>query len=354
MPHRDIVVVGASAGGVEALSRLMAGLPADFPAAIFVSVHFPASSMSMLPRILNRAGPLEAVHPHDRDVIEPGKIYVAPPDHHLLVFSGRVRVVRGPTENGNRPAIDPMFRSASVAYGPRVLGVVLTGNLDDGTAGLHAIKRRGGATIAQDPAEAMFPSMPTNAIDYGVVDHIATLDDIPSLLVRLTSRAVELPSEAPVPDDAASENEFARYGLDAIGNGETHPGTPSSYSCPDCGGVLWEIRDGDMVRYRCRIGHGWTSDGLVFQQTQMIDDALAMALRSLEESANLSEQMAKRARRRGNDVIALRFEENQRAAEQRAAVIRNVLIGGRRVHVDAEPESVTAHLAEPTTSTRRK
>jgi len=354
MQRRDIVVVGASAGGVEALSRLVSLLPAEFPAAIFVTVHFPPSTTSVLPRILNRAGPLEAHHPRDRDVIEPGKIYVAPPDHHLLLASGRVRVVRGPTENGNRPAIDPMFRSAALSYRARVIGVVLTGNLDDGTAGMQAIKRRGGATIAQDPADAMFPSMPTNAIDYGVVDHVATLDEIPSLLVQLTSRDVDESTEVLVSDDASRENELSQYDLEMIQNEEEHPGTPSTFSCPDCGGVLWEIQDGEMVRYRCRIGHGWTSDGLVFQQTQMIDDALAMALRSLEESANLSEQMAKRARRRGHEMLAARFDENRRAAERRAAVIREVILRGRRVEVDAEADTATEHLAPMRVDARTK
>ena len=195
MQRRDIVVVGASAGGVEAISRLVSGLPADFPAALFVTVHIPASTTSVLPHILDRAGPLEAVHPKDRDVIEPGKIYVAPPDHHLLLAPGRVRVVRGPTENGTRPAIDPMFRSAALSYRRRVIGVVLTGNLDDGTAGMIAIKRRGGATVAEDPADALFPSMPANAIACGVVDHIATLDDIPALLGQLTSGEVDMSAE---------------------------------------------------------------------------------------------------------------------------------------------------------------
>ncbi len=345
--------MGASAGGVEALSRLVSQLPPDFPAAVFVTIHFPASTTSVLPRILNRAGPLEAVHPRDRDVIEPGKIYVAPPDHHLLIFPGRVRVVRGPTENGNRPAIDPMFRSASLAYGGRVLGVVLTGNLDDGTAGVLAIKRRGGTTVAQDPTDAMFPSMPTNAIEFGVVDHVVTLEDMPSLLIRLTSIELEMPPEAPVPDDASRENEFAQFDADIIANEEEHPGTPSSFSCPDCGGVLWEIQDGEMVRYRCRIGHGWTSDGLVFQQTQTIDDALSMALRSLEESANLSGQMARRARQRGHDFLAARFEENKRSAEKRATVIRDVLLRTRRVEVDADAERVT-ELAQSEPRSKRK
>ena len=337
MYRRDIVVVGASAGGVEALTRLVARLPSDFPAAMFVTVHFPSSSTSALPRILSRAGRLEALHPENRQTIEPGKIYVAPPDRHLMLqHDGHVDIVRGATENGNRPAIDPMFRSAAVSFGRRVIGVVLSGNLDDGSAGLLAIKRRGGASVAQDPGDALFPSMPMNAIAMGAVDHIATIDDIPDLLARLTAERVAGPRETRMPDDAARENEYSRYDLQVVGNEEEHPGRPSTFSCPDCGGVLWEIQDGEMVRYRCRIGHGWTSDGLIAQLTNVIDDALDAALRSLEESASLSEQMARRARNRGNELLAQRFGENQRVAEQRAAVIRDVLVKARHIQVDAE------------------
>src|SRR4051812_13953252 len=160
MAKKDIIVIGASAGGVEALSRLVHSLPADLPAAVFVTVHFPRTSQSVLPRILSRAGSLPAVHPKDGEPIRRGTIYVAPPDQHLLLVNGAVRLVRGPTENGNRPAIDPMFRSAAVAYGDRVIGVVLSGNLDDGTAGLMSITRRGGVGVAQDPEDALFSSMP--------------------------------------------------------------------------------------------------------------------------------------------------------------------------------------------------
>ncbi|MGH7620622.1 MAG: chemotaxis protein CheB, partial [Gemmatimonadaceae bacterium] len=166
MIHRDIIVVGASAGGVEALQRLVAYLPANFGGSMFVTVHFPEHGTSTLPRILTRAGPLTAIHPVNGEPIIPGRIYVARPDFHLLLGPTGIRLVRGPRENGNRPAVDPMFRSAAVAFGRRVIGVVLTGNLDDGTSGLAAIKRRGGLAIAQDPSDALFPSMPHSAIEH--------------------------------------------------------------------------------------------------------------------------------------------------------------------------------------------
>jgi two-component system chemotaxis response regulator CheB len=195
---RDILVVGASAGGIEALKAVCGSLPADLSAAVFVAVHLAASGPDLLPGILTRAGPLPAIHPEDLQPIEPRRIHVAPPDHHLLVKDGYVRVVRGPRENGHRPAVDPLFRSAAVAYGPRVIGVVLTGALDDGTAGLAAIKSRGGLAVVQDPLEARYPSMPQNAIRNVRVDHRARLAEMGPLLARLASQ------EAP-PEVAAVE-----------------------------------------------------------------------------------------------------------------------------------------------------
>jgi len=182
----DIIVVGASAGGVQALCSLVHGLPADLAAAIFVVLHVPAGGTSVLPAILKRSGPLEAVHPADRDPIRHGRIYVAPPDRHLLVHNGFVRVLRGPRENGARPAVDPLFRTAASVYGPRVAAVVLSGNLDDGAAGVLEVKERGGIVVVQDPCEAAFAGMPRTTIEHSRVDHCLTLADIPGLLVRLS------------------------------------------------------------------------------------------------------------------------------------------------------------------------
>src|SRR5690242_8552854 len=176
MPPRHLIVIGASAGGVEALTKLVRDLPRDIPAAIFVTVHFPPTGSSALARILTRWGKLGSEHAIDGQEICEGQIYIAPPDHHLLVFRDRMRLYRGPRENGNRPAVDPMFRSAALAYGPTVIGVILSGNLDDGTSGLLAIKRRGGIAVVQDPDDAMFPSMPQSAIDHVAVDHVVKLD----------------------------------------------------------------------------------------------------------------------------------------------------------------------------------
>src|SRR5437870_1151500 len=187
MSGHDIIAIGASAGGVDALVKVVKDLPAHLPAAVFVVLHIPAQSPSMLPDILNRAGPLRAVHPEDNTEIKHGHIYIAPPDHHLLLDKDHIHIARGPKENRHRPAVDPLFRSAALAYGPRVVGIVLTGVLDDGTAGLRAVKRYSGIAIVQDPDEAIYPGMPLSAIEHVQVDHILPLAAIGPLLVRLAS-----------------------------------------------------------------------------------------------------------------------------------------------------------------------
>jgi len=335
---RDIVVVGASAGGVEVLQRVVRTLPAKFPGAIFITLHFPEHGTSVLPRILSRAGSLSAIHAADGDSIVPGRIYIAPPDYHLLLTPRAIRLVRGPQENGNRPAIDPMFRSAAMAFGPRVIGVVLTGALDDGVAGLAAIKRRGGLAVAQDPEEALFPSMPRSAIEHVAIDRVAPVAQIGHAILELID--VPIPDLDPaVSHDDVAENEYAVADLGVIEQPEKHPGTVSPYSCPDCGGVLWEVRDGEFVRFRCRVGHGWTSDALLSQQSETLDDALWVAFRALEENAALSRQIAARHRARGANRLAQRLEEQALATHARADVIRHALMTHTRIEAAADQKA---------------
>jgi two-component system chemotaxis response regulator CheB len=208
MADRDIVVVGASAGGIEALRHLVRCLPDRLDAALFVTIHFPSDGTSVLPRILNRAGPLPVVHPSEHESIVPGTIYIAPPDFHLLFSRGQIWLVRGPREHGHRPAIDPMFRSAAVTFGPRVVGVVLTGNLDDGTSGLAAIKHHGGLAIVQDPDDALFPSMPQSAIEHVAVDQVVAIRAMWPALERLLHTPIEK-GEFPITANDATENEAA-------------------------------------------------------------------------------------------------------------------------------------------------
>jgi two-component system, chemotaxis family, protein-glutamate methylesterase/glutaminase len=323
MPDHDIVVVGASAGGVEALVRLAGSLPADLPAAVFVVLHLPSAGTSALPGILGRHGRLPVNHVKDGEPIEPGRIYVAPPDHHLLVRTGHVHLSRGPRENGHRPAVDPLFRSAAHEYATRVVGVVLSGALDDGTAGLVAIKSRGGVAVVQDPEDALYPGMPGSALQHVDVDHVLPAVAMGALLARLAAEPAAEPP-GPAPTDMEVEVEVEGFSLEAM-EGE-HAGEPSGFSCPDCNGVLWGINDGGLQRFRCRVGHAWSPESLLTRQSESLEAALWIALRSLEERAALARRLAEPARRRGHRITATRFEEQAAEAQQAARVVRDLLL----------------------------
>ena len=324
MPGHDIVVVGASAGGVETLIKLIEKLPADLPASVFVVLHIPPQNPSLMPGILSRSGSLKAVHPRDGEAIQQGCIYVAPPDLHLLVEQEHVHLLRGPKENRHRPAIDPLFRSAAAAYGPRVVGVVLTGSLDDGTAGLLAIKRLGGVAIVQDPEDALYPSMPLNALRHVNVDYKLPVSEIGPLITHLAYEPVDKEGAYHVPEEMEIEMRIAEMNMNALNNGE-HAGTPSVFSCPECGGVLWEIKDGELARFRCRVGHAYSIESMMAAQSERVEEALWAALKTLEESVSLSRRLADQARERGQDWLAQRFEEKLQDAQQRAEMIRSAL-----------------------------
>lgn len=337
MATRDIIVVGASAGGVEALMTLVRGLPSDLPAALFVVLHIPATSESTLPHILARAGYLPAVHGTDGAPIRSGTITVAPPDHHLIVERGIVRITRGPRENRHRPAADVLFRSAAYAYGPRVIGIVLSGNLDDGSAGLAAIHRGGGKGIVQAPEDALFTGMPTNAIAVDP-EYILPVADIPSLLVQLVREEVHEQEAMPEGREMAREVRIAEFNMREI-EGDNHPGTPSPFGCPDCGGVLWEIEDGGMKRYRCRVGHAFSPDTLLVTQSEHLEAALWAALRGLEEKAALSRRLAVHAQNRAHERSAAGFTAQADEAEAHARVIQQMLTGSSRLSIDDSLEA---------------
>lgn len=323
----DIVVIGTSAGGVEVLNSLIGGLPADLPAAVFVVMHLAEGAPSVLPSILNRAGRLEAVHPEDGDPVKNGRIYVAPPNLHLLLENGTIRLTRGPKENRHRPAVDPLFRSAARAYGPRIVGVVLTGTLSDGAAGLLAIKQRGGVTVVQDPEAARFPSMPESALQYVDVDYCLPVDDIAPLLSRLSRQPAKESGAYLVPDEMEYESKIS--GLDpTVIDSDEHPGKLSAFSCPECAGPLYEIRDGKLIRFRCRVGHAYTAESMLEEKSEVLENALYLALNTLEESARIAERMADRSRGHGRNRVGARFEERAREAKEQAAVIRQILTEG--------------------------
>jgi two-component system chemotaxis response regulator CheB len=333
MPGHNIIVIGASAGGVEALAQLVDNLPPDLPAAIFVVLHVPAQGTSVLPSILNhrikkqhKNASLWATHPQDGEKIEQGRIYIAPPDQHLLVKNGYIRLARGPKENSHRPAVDPLFRTAARVYGVRVVGIVLSGTLDDGTAGLLTVKQQGGVAIVQNPEEAMYSGMPANAIENVDVDYILPVAEIASVLVDLVHKSVEeLPPS--VSNDMEIESDIAELEINAMQK-INRPGTPSPFGCPDCNGVLWEIDEGGVLRFRCRTGHAYSVNTLIAEQSEALEEALWNALRALEEKAALSERLAARSRDRNQNLSAKRFEDQRQFAQQRATLIRQLLLKG--------------------------
>lgn len=321
----SLVVVGASAGGVEALREIASGLPADLPAAVGVVLHVSPTAESRLPEILSRAGPLEARHAWDGDPIAAGRIAVAAPDHHLLVEGAHWRVVRGAHENGARPAIDPLFRSAAAEFRDRAVAVVLSGARGDGSAGAAAVAHVGGHVVVQDPAEAVFPEMPSNAIAADHPDRVLPIAEIAAAVADLVAR---LSPEAAVGHNDSQkmnlESSFAALDRDAIESSRP-PGAPSTFSCPACGGVLWEVED-ELLRFRCRVGHAYSADAVADAQGESVDGALWAALRALLERAELMTRLAHRNRKHGSASVA-RFDRQAREALEQAELIRAELLG---------------------------
>jgi two-component system chemotaxis response regulator CheB len=278
-----LVVVGASSGGIEALTKLAAALPADFPAAVCVVLHTSAQSPGILDGILDRAGPLPARAVRGGERPQPGHIYAAPPDHHVVVEPNRLRLTKGPRENRFRPAIDPLFRSAAQVYGPAAVGVVLTGNLDDGTAGLWAIKRLGGVAIVQDPADAAYPSMPQSAVQHVRVDHVVPLAAMAPLLTRVVTTPV-YEGAVVVPDRIDIEVKIAKA-EDPFTAGIEQLGEASTFACPDCHGVLLRLDEEGHVRFRCHTGHAYSAESLLAAINERVEDALWNAVRAVDEGA---------------------------------------------------------------------
>jgi two-component system chemotaxis response regulator CheB len=320
MARRDIIVIGASAGGLQALLELLAPLPVELPAAIFIVVHSSPEGTGMLPEILERSAAWKARYAEDGAAIEHGRIYVAPPDHHLLVKRSGIRVTRGPRENRFRPAVDPLFRTAARAFGSRVIGIVLSGGLDDGTHGLEMIKRHGGIAIAQDPQHAVIQGMPLSAIQNVEVDHILNPGAMGAKLALLVREEVD--DEAGLvpegPDVAEGLTDNLRTGH--------MPGPPSPYTCPECGGALWELEDGRLLRFRCHVGHGYTAESLAVDQGEGLEYTLWSALRALEEQAALWRRMAQHAEHVGRLQSSRQFEAQALDAERRAMTLRRLLL----------------------------
>ena len=320
MTNKDIIVIGASAGGVDALVRLCQEFPADFPGTVFVTQHISPSSRSMLPRLLDRSGPLPVIAPVDGQLFERGHIYVAVPDHHLLLRPDSMLLVRrGPYENRTRPAINALFRSAAISYGARVIGVVLTGLLDDGTDGLIAIKAAGGSSLVQDPDEAQWPSMPRNALNRDHVDRSVRIAELPELLSRMVSE--EAGPSIPLPYDYVVEDQIAAQEFAVIEPDIETPGAPVRIACPDCGGVLNEIAADDEVRFRCQIGHAFSPLGLAEAQGTELERALAVAARTHRDRIKLFSKMSENAAERGMTHAAERWRQAIEESQQMLIIL---------------------------------
>lgn|SRR5262245_24181589 len=316
MSERQIVVIGASSGGIDALRALVAALPADFPAPICIVVHTAPHSPGLLAEILNRVSRLSVEMADNGRRLQRGLVYVAPPDCHLLVEPGSLRVTRGPRENGFRPAIDPLFRSAARVHGPATIAVVLTGNLDDGTAGLWAVKQLGGTAIVQDPEDALFPALPRNAMKHVRVDYVVQLRDIAPLLNRLATTPVEHRREITVPDHLDVEVRIAKE-QNALEAGLERIAAPSKYACPECQEVLFQLSEGGRLRFRCHTGHAYSVDSLLAAIGEATQDSLSNSVRALEEGALLLRQMADHLKGCGRADDAARHRLHERGEEVR-------------------------------------
>jgi two-component system chemotaxis response regulator CheB len=321
---RDIVVVGASAGGLPALRQLLGAFPGDLAASVFIVSHLSPDAPSLLPEILSKSGPLPVASPEDGTPIEPGRVYVAQPNRHLLIERGVVRVVRGPRENRHRPSVDALFRSAAWAYGPRVAGVVLSGYLDDGSAGLWAIKSCGGLAIVQDPADAIQPQMPQHAAMDIDVDYLLPVAEIGPLLVDLVRQPVEVAEIFHRPQGIKEEIEFAKMERDITDIGSL--GKLSPFTCPACRGALWELQNDDILRYRCHTGHAFSKESLLAEQSVGIEDALFAALRAVEEKATALRRLGQRHEGRSTTLTG-HFESRAHELDRTAEVLRALLSG---------------------------
>ncbi len=309
MSAHEIVVAGASAGGVEALMQLISGLPPDFSAAMFVVLHTSSENPGTLAQLLARKAGLPVTPARDDAPIQPGHVYIAQPNYHLELERGRMCLGGGPTENRHRPAIDPLFRSAAQHYGKSVIGVLLSGYLDDGVAGLVAIKQRGGIAVVQSPEDALVPDMPRAALEQDHVDYSIPVEEMPALLIELVTGI--RPKRKTMPK---------RNRPQPKGNGKV-----SVFTCPECNGTLWEVDEQGLLQFRCRVGHKFSPNSMADAQSQYLDRALWAALRALEEHAELSRRLAERAKRGQHPFAARRFEERWRASNENAKVLRDML-----------------------------
>jgi len=317
-----LVVIGASAGGVEALLKLTNRLPETFQAAVLIVIHVSSQVPSYLPQVLGRQCKLPVTHAKNGEPIQAGHVYIAPPDHHLIVQDGKLRLSHGPRQNGHRAAIDLLFESAARNHKKGVLGVILSGMLDDGSRGLHTIKRCDGITVVQDPEDALYPSMPNNALTRISIDHTLQASMIGEQLANWVSEvAPRLEDDPPMETE---ETEFVFEDKHRFEMGQMQD-TRTMLTCPDCGGVLWEMGDGADPHYRCHVGHVYSIESLESYKDDILERALWEAVRTLEENASLARRMATTAREANRTISMERFEACARQHAENANLIRGLL-----------------------------
>ena len=322
MANRDILAIGTSAGGFEALRFLAGEFSRDFPASVVVTIHLSSQFRSALDAILTQAGPLPAKFAVDGEKFERGHVYIAPAERHLIVEGEQLRLGSGPRENNARPSLDPLFRSAALCCGPRTVGAVLTGTLGDGAAGLSTLKQSGGITVVQDPGDAAFPEMPMTAMSRSQPDHVVGLAGMPALFEKLArqpaGQAMPVASSLKYEVNVATGGRGSMSEMDRIGR-------RSVLACPDCHGIMWEITEDDLVRYRCHEGHAYTAELMSLALDDSVRRALASALRALEERTTLVRKLETQARESGRNLSAESWSEKVHEFQAEAQVIRDAL-----------------------------
>lgn len=329
MAKRDIIVMGGSTGSFDVFKTIAAGLPKDLDASIFIVWHMSPDIRGILAQVLNKVGPLYAAEAADGELIEPGRIYIARPDHHMLLENSHVRATRGPKENRFRPAVDPLFRSAAYNYGPRVVGVIASGALDDGTSGLWTVKHRGGVAIVQDPSDAEINSMPDNAMREVAVDYVLPASQMAEVLVQITSQDIPELGEGMMHNEIEDKRTEIEIKIAAEANalklGIINWGDLTPFTCPECSGVLTRIKDGDRPRFRCHTGHAFSADSLLAALTENIEESLWKTIRGIDESIMLLNHLGDHFAEANEGALAAKFFRKAKAAEQRNSLIRDAV-----------------------------
>jgi two-component system chemotaxis response regulator CheB len=331
----NLIVIGGSAGAIEALLELVPQFPAEIDAAICIVVHFPADSPSLLPQLLRRHTKLSVSPATEGAELKSGQIYIAPPDWHLLIEDHTCRLSHGPREHGYRPSIDAMFRTAAEAFGTNTVGVILSGSLDDGSAGLRHIRLRGGRCVVQDPSDATFPGMPTNAMRQVNVDRSVAISQMGQVLLEIVDRLKpsQSTSEEIMASSSGKNPDPAAEGMVDAPDPENALETSIDQQrlvlrCPECGGVLQETTEDGLPGFRCRVGHNFSLLSLLEAQGMALEQELWSAFNGFLERIDLCRRLSIRANDEHQHEIATEFAEKARDAKEAADVLRDFLLRG--------------------------